>query len=61
MSPEEGHHPGVVDDELRVHGIRKLRIADASVFLNCPASHHQAVVYAFAEKCADLIIAAVRS
>lgn len=55
MAPEEGTHPGVVDDELRVHGVRKLRIADASVFPNCPAAHPQAVVYAFAERCADLM------
>ena len=61
MAPEEGMHPGVVDDELRVHGVRKLRIADASVFPNCPAAHPQAVVYAFAEKCADLMKEAAAS
>ena len=55
-APEEGTYPGVVDDELRVHGAaRKLRVADASVFPNCPAAHPQAVVYAFAERCADLV------
>lgn len=56
MAPEDDENPGVVDDELRVHGIGKLRIADASVLPNCPATHPQAVVYAFAEKCADIMI-----
>ncbi|KAH9930084.1 GMC oxidoreductase-domain-containing protein [Fomitopsis serialis] len=56
MAPEEDECPGVIDDKLRVHGIRKLRIADASVFPNCPAAHPQAVVYAFAGKCADLML-----
>ncbi|KZT73342.1 GMC oxidoreductase [Daedalea quercina L-15889] len=55
MAPEDSARPGVVDDELRVHGIRKLRIADASVIPNVPAAHPQALVYALAEKCADMM------
>ncbi|KZT08694.1 GMC oxidoreductase [Laetiporus sulphureus 93-53] len=55
MAPEDDAQPGVVDDELRVHGIRNLRIADASVFPDVPAAHPQALVYAMAERCADLI------
>ena len=61
MAPEDDSEPGVVDDELRVHGIGKLRIADASVLPNCPATHPQAVIYAFAEKCADLMLKAAGS
>ncbi|KAH9843571.1 GMC oxidoreductase-domain-containing protein [Rhodofomes roseus] len=60
MAPETDEHPGVVD-ELCVHSIQKLRRADASVFPNCPAAHPQAVVYAFAERCADLILQAAAS
>ena len=46
---------GVVDDELRVHGIRNLRIADASIFPDIPAAHPQAPVVMVAERCADFI------
>ena len=55
MAPEGDARPGVVDDELRVHGVRKLRIADASVMPNVPSVHPQALVYAIAEKCADMM------
>lgn len=55
MAPEGDARPGVVDDELRVHGVGKLRIADASVIPNVPAAHPQALVYALAEKCADMM------
>lgn len=47
--------PGVVDDELRVHGISGLRICDASVFPEIPATHTMAPTVVVAEKCADLI------
>lgn len=53
MAPEaEG---GVVDDRLRVHGIRGLRIADASIFPVIPSAHPQAPVVMVAERCADFI------
>lgn len=48
--------PGVVDDELRVYGVKNLRIADASVLPCVPATHPQALIYAIAEKCADMVI-----
>ncbi|KAK7691578.1 hypothetical protein QCA50_004977 [Cerrena zonata] len=53
MAPEaEG---GVVDDELCVHGIRGLRVADASIFPNILGTHLMAPTVAVAEKCADMI------
>lgn len=46
---------GVVDDELRVHGIGGLRICDASVFPQIPACHLQAPAVMLAERCAVLL------
>ena len=48
---------GVVDDRLRVHGTRNLRVVDASVFPLEPQGNIQATLYAVAEKGADLILA----
>ncbi|KAG6333191.1 hypothetical protein ID866_5895 [Astraeus odoratus] len=56
MAPLSDPRPGVVDDQLRVHGIANLRIADASIFPSVPATHPQALVYAIAEKCADMVM-----
>lgn len=55
MAPLNDPSPGVVDDELRVHGIKGLRIADGSILPNIPATHTQAAIVMVAEKCADLI------
>jgi choline dehydrogenase len=55
MAPEDDVRPGVVDDELRVHGVEGLRIADASIFPDVIATHLQAPVVMVAEKCADMI------
>nr|GAT50370.1 FAD/NAD(P)-binding domain-containing protein [Mycena chlorophos] len=50
MAPvDDSTAPGVVDDELRVHGVSNLRVADASLFPTVPATHPQALVYAIAE------------
>lgn len=46
---------GVVDERLRVHGVKGLRVCDASVAPLMPSSHIVAVVYAIAEKGAELI------
>lgn len=45
----------VVDTKLKVMGIQGLRIVDASVFPLPITAHYQAIVYALAEKAADII------
>jgi choline dehydrogenase-like flavoprotein len=46
---------GVVDFELKVHGIKGLRIADGSVVPEMIASRPQATVVMIAERCAEFI------
>lgn len=46
---------GVVDHELRVYGTRNVRVVDASVFPLQPLGNTQSVVYAVAERAADMI------
>jgi choline dehydrogenase-like flavoprotein len=61
------HHPGstcrmgpagdnVVDHELRVHGLQKLRVADASIYPRIVGANTNASVVAIAEKAADMIL-----
>ena len=61
------HHPGstcrmgngandVVNDELKVHGIEGLRVADASIYPRVPGANTNASVVAIAEKAADMIL-----
>ncbi|QSZ31583.1 hypothetical protein DSL72_001150 [Monilinia vaccinii-corymbosi] len=45
----------VVDSDLMVLGIRKLRIVDASVIPVPIAAHYQALIYALGERAADII------
>ena len=45
----------ILDDELRVHGVQGLRVADASIFPSIPAAHLQAPVVMVAERCADFL------
>jgi choline dehydrogenase-like flavoprotein len=51
---------GVVDQKLRVHGIRNLRIADASVFPKVPSCHTMAPTIMVAERCAGFVTEAWR-
>lgn len=46
---------GGVDQRLRVHGFKNLRIADASVFPRVPSSHTMLPVMMIAERCAGFI------
>ncbi|KAI8931673.1 hypothetical protein NX059_011320 [Plenodomus lindquistii] len=53
LMPEE--LGGCVDPELKVYGVERLRIVDASILPLIPAAHLQATMYAVAEKAADII------
>ncbi|KAH7305853.1 hypothetical protein B0I35DRAFT_443386 [Stachybotrys elegans] len=52
---KEDDGTGVVDQQLRVHGISNLRIADASVFPVVPSCHTMAPTIMVAERCAEFI------
>jgi choline dehydrogenase len=45
----------VVDTALRTHGIKNLRIVDASIFPSQLSGHPTAAIIAVAERAADLI------
>jgi choline dehydrogenase len=47
---------GVVDAELRVHGVDALRVADASVMPRITRGNTNAATYVIAERCADLML-----
>lgn len=53
MLPREAG--GVVDNRLRVYGVRNLRVVDASVFPIEPLGNIQSTVYAVAERAADIL------
>jgi len=56
MGPDAAH--AVVDPSLRVHGIDRLRIADASVFPNITSANLNAPTIMLAHRAAELILAA---
>lgn len=51
----------VVDHELRVHGLKNLRIADASVIPSSPSANTCAATMMIGEKAADLLLGRVAS
>jgi choline dehydrogenase len=51
-----GHDPmAVVDDQLRVHGISGLRVADGAVMPTMVSGNTNAACIMIGEKCADLV------
>jgi choline dehydrogenase-like flavoprotein len=46
----------VVNERLRVYGVQKLRVADASIMHLQSSAHLQATVYAIAEKASHMIL-----
>jgi choline dehydrogenase len=55
MGPQD-NPASVVDDQLRVHGLERLRIADASIMPTVPSANTSAAVFMIAEKAADMIL-----
>ena len=47
----------VVDSQFRVHGVRSLRVVDASVFPRIPGFFIVTPIYMISEKASDVILA----
>lgn len=56
MGGRRGARAGVVDERLRVYGVKGLRVADASIMPLQISAHLQATVYAIGEKAAHMIL-----
>jgi choline dehydrogenase len=54
-----GHDPmAVVDDQLRVHGVKNLRVADASIMPTLTSGNTNAPSIMIGEKCAQMVLSA---
>lgn len=58
MAPEA--QGGVVDDQLRVHGVAGLRVIDASIMPNIVSGNTNAATMMIAEKASELVLAGAR-
>ena len=56
MGGHEGIKGGVIDDRLKVYGVKGLRVCDASIMPLQISAHLQATVYAIGEKGAAMIL-----
>ena len=56
-----GDHMAVVDDELRVHGVDRLRVIDASIMPTITSGNTNAPTVMIAEKGAEFVLASART
>jgi choline dehydrogenase-like flavoprotein len=56
MGGDRGIAAGVVDERLRVYGVKALRVVDASIMPLQISAHLQATVYAIAENGASMVL-----
>ncbi|KAI8977857.1 alcohol oxidase [Trametes punicea] len=56
LDDEKWDGGAVVDEQLKVYGVRRLRVADSSVFPWIPRTHTQVPAVAVAERCAEMIL-----
>ncbi|TPX17779.1 uncharacterized protein E0L32_002880 [Thyridium curvatum] len=61
MGDVERDEMAVVDDRLRLRGLKRVRIADAGVFPTMPTINPMLTVMGVAERCADMIVEEARA
>jgi len=55
MAPRDNINQGVLNGDLQVHGLKNVRVCDASVFATVPSSNLQAAIYALAGRAVEII------